>query len=176
MPTSVSMYDKAIETWLKEHPYGHYIDIGPGEGRIGKLIHQTLPSAKVTGIEIEKRYIDMYNLYRIYDDIIGMDALDYFRDKESDNFDVIFWMDGPEHFKKSDGVDLLHFLAYRTRYMVITFPSRYKQGRWEGFLHEAHLSVWSENDFLEFDHEYYTTIGDNNIPHNLCIMEGFREK
>lgn len=175
MPTSVSIFDDRILNWILTHPYPNYIDIGPGEGKYGRMIKSVFPAAKVIGVEVEARYIDLYDLRAVYDEVHPADALEWFADKESDNFDIVIMGDVLEHLWKSEGLDLLHFLVYRTRYIILTYPTAYKQGAWQGFIHEAHLSTWAHKDFDAWENEHHVSIGDNNIQHNLVIVRGFRE-
>jgi hypothetical protein len=59
-----------------------------------------------------------------------------------------------EHLRKSVGLDLLNFLVYRARRIVVVFPLRYRQGTFDGRSQEAHISVWGQSDFHWCDASY----------------------
>jgi hypothetical protein len=54
--------------------------------------------------------------------------------------------------RKSVGLDLLNFLVYRSKLIIVKFPLQMIQNAWQGHKSEAHLSVWSEHDFHGMDY------------------------
>jgi len=48
-------------------------------------------------------------------------------------------------------MDLLNFLIYRSRWIIVQFPYRFLQNASGGYNSEAHISVWAESDFLSFE-------------------------
>src|SRR5205823_14385763 len=68
-----------------------------------------------------------------------------------ETYDLVVIGDCIEHLRKSDGIDLLNFLVYRTKYLWVIYPERMVQGRWEGHKSEAHISAWSDADFAWMD-------------------------
>jgi hypothetical protein len=87
------------------------------------------------------------------------------------NFDVVMIGDIIEHLKKSEGIDLLNFLIYRCRWVIVEFPHHYEQNAVDGYTSEAHISVWTENDFLPFER---TQIYTKNTQ-RLIILQGYSE-
>jgi hypothetical protein len=69
------------------------------------------------------------------------------------NFDTVIIGDCIEHLKKSEGLDLLNFLVYRSRWILVQYPVKYLQNTFEGKHQEAHISVWGDKDFYSFDIE-----------------------
>lgn len=61
-----------------------------------------------------------------------------------------------EHMRKSDGIDLINYLVYRSKEIIMLFPNKYIQYDWMGHTSEAHRSVWSETDFDGFEYTYET--------------------
>ena len=88
-----------------------------------------------------------------------------------ETYDLVVIGDCIEHMRKSEGVDLLNFLIYRCKYILIHYPDRYVQGSVDGHIHEAHISVWSEHDFSGFD---YLLI-KNGFIHSYAV-NGFLQK
>ena len=92
------------------------------------------------------------NLSSIYDEVWNISATDLINPKYYDStFDVIMIGDIIEHLKKSDGIDLLNFLIYRCRWIILEFPYRYLQNSVDGYHSEAHISVWTKDDLVSFE-------------------------
>ena len=76
-------------------------------------------------------------------------------DKAIDStYDLVIIGDCIEHMKKSEGIDLLNFLVYRSKYILIHYPNEYIQGTVDDHIHEAHISIWHESDFQAFDYKF----------------------
>lgn len=56
MPTSGGIFDNRIELLLKKYQFKSYLDIGPGEGKYGKMIKNLYPKAHITGVEPYEGY------------------------------------------------------------------------------------------------------------------------
>ena len=74
-----------------------------------------------------------------------------------------------EHLPKSAGVDLLHFLVYRSKVIFVKFPVQLAQNDWEGHVSEAHISIWSDVDFALFD-----SIVVERDPMQMAVIRGYR--
>jgi hypothetical protein len=172
MPYSEPTFDEKVRKFLFSHPGKTYLDIGAGAGKYGKMIRQINPSARIIGVEVNKKFITQFKLKEIYDQIYGGKIEDYIARKmvKDPKFTVDFAIIGDclEHLKKSAGIDLLHYLAYRTKYIIIVFPSKWVQFDFEGNIYEAHQSVWTKKDFEIFNHQY------QKLKHmNLVIIKGY---
>jgi len=152
MPYSSFIFNDAIKEIIKLLQPKTFLDIGAGAGKYGSIVREINPSVKTTAVEIEKDYIEKFNLSSLYDQIWNIPVSDITQPKYFDlNFDVIMVGDILEHLKKSEGVDLLNFLIYRCQWIIVEFPHRYLQNAVDGYSSEAHISVWTENDFLSFE-------------------------
>jgi len=154
MPTSERVFDTRVRDFLATHRFKSYLDIGPGAGKYGKMIKELMPEAKVFCIEAEDNYIKQFDLKSTYDVVHHSKVEAFFDDKPDFTIDVVIIGDCLEHLKKSDGLDLINYLVYRCRYILIVFPSKYVQYSINGFSSEAHLSVWSKHDFANFNFKY----------------------
>src|SRR5437870_5018807 len=67
-------------------------------------------------------------------------------------FDAVMIGDCIEHMRKSVGVDLLNFLVYRSKIIIVKFPLQMIQTSWQDHKSEAHISIWSEHDFRGMDY------------------------
>ena len=150
MPFSAAAFDTEIELYFRLIRHDTVVDIGPGEGKYGKMLRRVQPQAKLIGVELDEAYVEEYKLRDIYDDIWVMDAGELINDLDR-AFDAVIIGDCIEHMRKSVGIDLLNFLVYRSKVILVKFPLQMVQNAWEGHPSEAHLSVWSEHDFKGMD-------------------------
>jgi SAM-dependent methyltransferase len=130
------------------------LDIGPGAGKYGKMI-QGLRSRGVdiphlAAIEIDASYVEQFELNGIYDVVQVGDATSLPDIGPDACWDLVILGDVLEHFRKSRGVDLIDYLYYRTKYIVLLIPLDYVQGAWEGHHAEAHISTWRPEDFARY--------------------------
>jgi hypothetical protein len=151
MPVSLPIFDEEIELLFKHLPFDSVLDIGPGEGKYGKMLQRLQPSARRIGVELDASYVEQYRLREIYDDVLVQDAA-RLMDRIDQTHGAIIIGDVIEHMRKSVGLDLLNFLVYRSRVIIVKFPVQMLQNAWDGHASEAHVSVWSEHDFAGFDH------------------------
>lgn len=134
------------------------LDIGPGRGKYGAMVRELRPEAHTIALEIEGAYVDLYGLRALYSDVRvgpGHQLLD----SPDAEYDLAILGDVLEHMPKSHGLDVLHYLTYRTRYLWVQYPNRYRQGSLGGYPSEAHLSIWTRADFdaLNADYLWYTS-------------------
>src|SRR5687767_7002879 len=151
MPQSMPIFDEELELYFREQAHDSVLDVGPGEGKYGKLLKRVQPSARRVGVELDASYVEEYGLRGIYDEVLVMDAARLMDDVRR-KFGAVIIGDVIEHMRKSVGVDLLNFLAYRSHVIVVKFPVQMLQDDWHGHVSEAHVSVWNEVDFATFDH------------------------
>lgn len=168
MPYSDPRFDKQIKEFIKRHNFKSYLDVGPGAGKYGKMIRSLFPKAKVEAVEVESRYINKFGLKRVYNRVFKKNIVDFIDDQPDYRTDLAIVGDCIEHLKKSDGIDLINYLAYRTRFILIIFPDKYIQYTWKGHVSEAHRSVWSEKDFANFNIRHY-----RKSFMRLVIMKGY---
>jgi hypothetical protein len=72
-----------------------------------------------------------------------------------------------EHMRKSAGIDLIHYFAYRAKHQVIVYPKRRRQFSVDGIREEAHNSIWDEHGFEDFDYTY-----ESDGAMDLVILKG----
>lgn len=168
MPYSDTTFDSRVEDFLKKKAARKYLDIGPGAGKYGKMIRRIFKNAYIVAIESEKSYISKFKLNGIYDEIVNSRAEKFIDKNPRFTTDIAIIGDCLEHLRKSDGVDLIHYLVYRSRYIILVFPSKFIQYDWKGHVSESHNSVWNESDFKLFDYRYY-----KKGFMNLVIISGY---
>lgn len=175
MPSSDIAFDEKIKSWLAQERFGYYLDIGPGMGKYAKIL-RNLYAEKVflKAVEVDSDYIEKFDLNSLYDEIENERVEDFVVNNPSFYTDVAIIGDCLEHLKKSDGIDLIHYLVYRTKWIIIVYPEKYVQYDHEGHRFEAHYSVWSKLDFRYFDYKFFSKkmILNKGII-NLVIIKGY---
>src|SRR5580704_10818471 len=119
MPYSSDVFDSAIKELLRKWGFKTYLDIGSGAGKFGRMVKSTVPHCHITAIEIESEYVESFHLRELYDEVILGDALLLLNGDQNRTHDVVILGDVIEHFLKADGNNLIHFLAYRCKRMLV---------------------------------------------------------
>ena len=145
--------------WIFNHYVGTLIDllrparvcdIGPGRGKYSGIIRAKAKehgfACHITAVEIDASYVEAFKLRDIYDEVIIDDAINLIKSPRL-RFDFVIIGDCIEHMRKSDGIDLINFLIYRTGYICIICPEAWVQDDQNGHIAEAHISIWSVDDF-----------------------------
>lgn len=154
MPYSDFVFDRQVEALIESMRPRTVLDIGPGAGKYGKMV-RSLRSKGVdiphlAAIEIDASYVEQFKLSDIYDVVQLGDATTLPDIGPDACWDLVILGDVLEHFRKSRGVDLIDYLYYRTKYIVLLIPMDYVQGAWEGHHAEAHISTWRPEDFARY--------------------------
>ena len=170
MPFSQPTFDAQIELYFQDTELDTILDIGPGDGKFGKMLRRVRPLARRIAVEIEPAYVDQYGLRELYDEVLVMDAARLMEDA-SRTFGAVIIGDAIEHLRKSVGIDLLNFLVYRTKVIFVKYPVQIIQDDWQGHPSEAHVSVWSEPDFGGFDHLFV-----ESDPIHMAVIRGYRNR
>jgi hypothetical protein len=115
------------------------LDVGAGEGKYGRLIREAgLHELHLTAIEYEPKRRD--ELLAIgYNEVHSMSVLDLLQ-RPADGYEVIILGDVIEHFRKSEGQDLLEFLNYRAAYLFVVTPEAMPMSTHN--FYEGHNSLW----------------------------------
>jgi len=168
MPYSSDAFDKTIEELLGKWRFETYLDIGAGAGKFGRMVKSTIPHSHITAVEIQPDYVQLFRLNELYDQVILGDALLLTGGDQNRTYDVVILGDVVEHLLKADGHNLIHFLAYRCKRMLVVYPTKYVQYAVGSRSSESHRSSWLPSDFEHFQHEVFV---DGNM--TLVIVRGF---
>lgn len=168
MPYSDDTFDGFIENLLRQWSHRYYLDIGPGAGKYGKLIRQAVPDSYIEALEPDRSYVSEFKLMEIYDHVSIASATEIIDSNPDYHTDCVIIGDTIEHMRKSAGIDLLHYLLYRTKKIIVTFPVKYVQYTWNGHAAEAHRSAWGQEDFKALEHQWHT---DGYM--RLAVVDGY---
>jgi SAM-dependent methyltransferase len=154
MPFSLPVFDAAVKALIARMAPASVLDIGPGAGKYGRMVNalrkEGVKVERLAALEIDPGYIARFELASIYDEVRCGDAARLADARSDETFDLVILGDVLEHLKKSDGIDLVDFLYYRVKYLLLVIPIDYIQGAWEGHAHEAHISTWYPSDFARY--------------------------
>ncbi|NLA16533.1 hypothetical protein GPU89_01360 [Burkholderia cepacia] len=90
-------------------------------GKYGRLLKKIVPDCRFTALECDEE-THPFLIENGYDDIIS-GVSDTLYERSGDSYDTIILGDVIEHMRHSHGRDLLEFLNYRSRYIIISTPS-----------------------------------------------------
>lgn len=150
MPYSAPVFIEEIKDVLKTAKPSSILDVGAGAGKYADLIKETLgENVKVTGIEPDKTWIQQFKLPEKYAVVLDTPIQVYMQMiwNVDISYDLVIFGDVLEHLKKSDGIDVLNFFAYRSKWILCLFPDKYIQNNYEDHKLESHVSVWRPEDF-----------------------------
>lgn len=175
MPTSWNIFDEEASKVIEAINPLNVVDVGCGEGKYCDILREAAPNAWIVGYEPTAAYVHKYNLMERYDELWAEPAKRLMRlvDKK---YDLVIFGDVLEHMPKSEGMDLIHFLLYRTKFILMMVPIRYLQDDAGGVLAEAHISSWNPTEFQPFTtvHSKVAVQPDSGDPLAfMCILRGF---
>lgn len=150
MPYSSDAFKFYVTQLVTMQQPSRVLDIGPGEGKYGKVVREAWPAAHRVAFEIDESYVARFALRDLYHEVYVADAAELINHPRV-RYDIVVIGDCIEHMKKSAGLDLLNFLVYRSGYICVIYPEAYVQDDWEGHAAEAHISTWSPHDFAGWD-------------------------
>ena len=145
---SFTTFDELTAHVLRQIKPKRVLDIGPGEGKYGKMIRgSSMPRPHLTAVEYEPLRRD--ELMAIgYDEVRTMSALDLMKSPD-ETFEMVILGDVIEHFRKSEGQDLLEYLNYRCAYMLIITPECMPMST--SHFYEGHNSLWRPESMMWHD-------------------------
>ena len=170
MPGSFNNFDLPVQALIERLGPQRVNDNVCVSGKYGRFTRARAPAAHVTGIEIEQSYVERFQLGSLYDEVLVGEAWSELRGRPDWFFDLCIIGDCIEHMPKSQGLDLLNLLTYRTQYTVVLFPEFSVQGAVNGVDSESHVSVWSEEDFSWHDRWAW----DNCFTITMVVLRGYQ--
>jgi hypothetical protein len=172
MPYSASSLDALSRGLFQILNPATVLDIGAGAGKYGHMVRSVLPQCHTTAVEMDADYIYSFDLHSTYNEIIHAEATTLF-DNPRIRYDMVVIGDCIEHMRKSAALDLLEFLVYRTRHVMVVYPYKFQQDDVDGHAQEAHISIWQPSDFEYLGGKSCTVTTGENWSHHLTLVPGF---
>lgn len=169
MPGSLPVFDAVLERFVARLQPDTALDIGAGAGKTGRILQRVAPACRSTALEVEPRYVEEFALPSLYGRVLVADGATWWRDTPEECFDLVVAGDCLEHMDKSDGLDLLNAMTYRSAWTLVLTPEFIVQGAVGGAASEVHRSVWSERDFAWHD----LWAWDNTRAMTLVLLRGY---
>ena len=119
------------------------LDIGAGGGKYGALLKNVVPECELTALECDEGAFPQLREVG-YHQILPITA-DKLYERSGDLYDVVILGDVIEHMLHSQGRDLLEFLNYRSRYLIVSTPECMPMSR--PIFFEGHNSLWRPDSF-----------------------------
>lgn len=178
MPYSAMTFDFVIEKLIERMAPASVLDIGPGAGKYGRIVKtlrgRGVDIGSLQAVEIDQSYIDQFQLNEVYD-VVQLGDASALPDVGPDaQWDLVILGDVLEHLRKSRGTDLIEYLYYRTRYIILVVPIDYIQGAWEGHHAEAHISTWYAQDFARYKASCFSELSGPGAELQLILINGLR--
>ncbi len=157
------------------------LDVGVGFGRWGILFREFLEiwdnarydgkwQIVIDGVEIFPGYIKDYHKY-FYNEIFITGALEYLEETEK-RYDLINFGDIIEHLDKDEGEKLIELALEKGKYVLINIPigKHWQQDGTTENPHEAHRSIWYNNDFTKLKHHKIKTFYDLTLREYSVVL------
>jgi trans-aconitate methyltransferase len=172
MPTSVNAFnDEFVNLVRAVNPY-FALDVGCGKGKNAFLIRHATPNCVVDGIEAEQVYIREHKLHELYNQVYNVDAKEFFGKNTSKKYDLIVMTDVIEHLFLGDAIGLVDAMLYKTKALILVWPTNLPQdNEWDSHF-EMHLSNIKLSDLTRFNIVYYKKCyleSRNNVPIDMHI-------
>lgn len=156
MPYSTKEGKAQTVEWVKEiqEPINRVLDLGIGKGTYSRLFRKNndtqIFNSYWIGIEVWVPYINKYNLYKRYNQIITEDIrkVDY---KALYPIDLAFAGDVLEHMTKNESIDVVNQVLSICPRLIISIPIiHYPQDAIEGNPFEIHVKDdWSHEEMMD---------------------------
>jgi len=174
MPSSSNIFHKEIVEILDTLKPKTAFDVGIGMGKYGNYLKKIVPQCVISGCEIDTEYLHMYkDSNSMYVDIMNKSIIDIVDNYEIKS-DLIIFGDVLEHLKYSQVFDVLDYFQYRSKYMLLSYPSKLYQGVWENHASERHLCEIRLVDLAaKYDILNYIKKSETHFMMNLCLIKGY---
>ena len=122
MPYSADTFNGEVQRFIGRLPaLKRCLDIGAGNGKHGRVIRAAHQNAHITAVEIERKYVEQFDLNALYDRVITTDAYNLIANPDV-AYDLVVFGDVLEHMRWADGMSLLQFFAYRAKWILAIYP------------------------------------------------------
>jgi trans-aconitate methyltransferase len=172
MPTSVNAFNNELVRLVREIKPWTALDVGCGKGKNAVLMQNAFPDCLIDGIEPESVYIKEHNLHNLYNEVYNVGAKEFFEKNTSRKYDLIVMTDVIEHLFLGDAIGLIDAMLYKTKSLILVWPTNLPQdNEWDSHF-EMHLSNIKLSDLSRFNIVYYKKCyleSRNNVPIDMHL-------
>lgn len=170
MSGSFPIFDAVCERLIAAIAPARTLDIGAGAGKYGRMLAAAAPGCERVAIEIEAGHVERFALRELYQRVEITDATHWWRTNTEEAFDLVIAGDCLQQMPKSEGIDLLNALVYRSAFLLLVAPEFVLQGAVAGLASGVHRSAWSERDLQWHDLWAY----EHSRSVTLMLLRGYR--
>ena len=157
MPFSLPAFDALVGQHLRQLAPARVLDVGAGAGKHGKLVRAHLPAAHLEGVEPTESYHAKFALSEIYHRLYPLSIQAFLQEHSRQTYDLVIIGDVLEHLFRSEALDVLDCLLYRTTWLLALWPTNMPQNdEYDNNKYEIHKSNFKLADLAAaFDVHYY---------------------
>lgn len=155
MPISLDVYNQDILNDIKLINPSTVLDVGAGKGKYFEIVKSINPNVSVDAVEAEETYIKKYDLKSKYRKVFNNDIVNFAKNNKDDRYDLCIIGDVLEHLYLHEAISVLDALAYKTKFIMIVWPTNLPQDyEWESIF-EMHKSNIQLSDISRFNIQLY---------------------
>lgn len=155
MPFSSCTFDNILTDHVCRLAPKTILDIGAGAGKHAQIIKQVY-NCQIDAVEPTKEYIKEYDLESLYTNVYNNDINGYIKNHSQNRYDLVIFGDVLEHLYKSEVIDYLDYFLYRSKWIIIIWPTNLLQDdEYNNNYYEIHKSNFYLKDLDQFDIVYY---------------------
>lgn len=177
MPISLTAFNKDIIDHIKAINPSSVLDIGAGMGKYQEIVHSINKNIICDAIESTEKYVEEFELRKKYRNVFVQDIIDFVKTDRTHKYDLCIMGDVLEHLFLSEVLDVLDALCYKSKHLMIIWPTNLPQdSEWESHF-EMHKSNFYLKDLTRFNIQVYKkTFGfyRNRLPveFNYALIAG----
>lgn len=181
MPWSSNTFENIFADHLQSLKPNTVLDVGAGAGKYGRIIREILPETKIDAIEPTAEYISEYKLSDVYSNVYMQDLYEFIKSNKKDTYDLVIFGDVLEHFFRSQVFDILDYMLYKHKWVLVVWPTFLPQEDVGNNPYEVHRSNFKLNDLADkFDVHYYLRHFGHFFPNSsypsefhYCLLKGY---
>jgi hypothetical protein len=174
---SSNLFDASIARLMLAINPQTVLDVGAGQGKIGIIGSNVIPSARFTALQRLFSVNDRDALERAnYSRVIDEEIVAFISQGFDDHYSLATICDVVEHFMYSDAISVLKFLAYRCDWILVVWPSKHPQSASTTPFDRHRFSMSPFELFHHFDVVRYEQTGFAQVPfvhsYHLALIRG----
>lgn len=125
------------------------LDLGCGRGFWGWYLRTMDGTAHISGVDLNKDYLEMCRKTNQYDELHLEDVLSFTKEAESEFYDLIVFSHTIEHLSKENGLAIIEEIKRicRGRAIILCPEGNAIEKNGAKYIWDKHISIWRKKDF-----------------------------